>query len=342
MCKKRTKLLFFDMNRNITAGILCYTIQDNTLYFLLGREQFVSGWLCSHQWSEPGGHAKKIDGGDIAKTAVREFNEESLGVIDIQDVTQHSYCLEIYRRKKRSKTYYLMYQPYSPNIQIEFHIRREQLRGIQYTLHRLQNIQKQLLHLSAPTPEHIRRVNERLQVILDILGMQEMDDRTFRVKVSSICPTDNVYFRYPRPQDGYIITEAFLEAPEEAVPLYTRLLSLRQLLAKQLVALPVFLRENAIAYPKLPCWLPHVSREFMEKDRLAWIPAAEILQHEDDGWCRPGFVVPCQLMVAQLTRPKLPSVSEKKYNVSAHSHCAVSSAPTAADSALEDLTEAFV
>lgn len=333
------------MNKNLTAGIVCYTVHDGVLHFLLGREQFVSGWLCSHQWSEPGGHAKKVDEGDIAKTALREFHEESLGLLGhitpLIEEKKYAYALEIFRRRKRSKTFFLLQQAYSPTIQTEFHVRREQLRGIQYTLHRLQTIQKQLLQLNTPTPEHPRRVHDRLQVILDILGLQEMDDHTFRVHVSSICPTDRVYFRYPRPTDEFIISESYLEAPEAAAPVYTRLLSLRQLLAKQLVALPPFLREHAIAYPKLPVWLPHVRREFMEKDRLEWVPAVDILRRENDGWCRPGFVLPCQLMVAQLTRPKIPLMLEKNVSATNCYHSVPETSTTAAGADPHAATTSF-
>lgn len=304
------------MVKNFTAGILCYSVHDQNLYLLLGREQFVSGWLCSHQWSEPGGHAKKIDEGDPAKTALREFQEESLGVLSemgaLMEQKQYSYALQLFRQqRKRARTYYLVHQPYNAGIQTEFHVRREQLRGIQYTLHRLQNIQKQLLQLHAPTPEHPRRIHDRLQVVLDIVGLQEMDDHTFRVQVTCICPIDKVYFRYPRMQDGFVVSEATLEVADATAPVYTRLLNLRQLLTKQLVALPAYLRENAIAYPEAPVWLPSVRREFLEKDRLEWVPAADVLR-QTEGWCRPTFVLPLQLMVAQLTRPKIPIMSETK------------------------------
>jgi hypothetical protein len=292
---------------NQTAGIVCYTIDQNRLYLLLGREQYVAGWLCSHQWSEPGGHAKKTDQRDIKRTAVREFHEESLGIlphITVDTMTERQYTakLQIHRqnRRKRGKTYFLVHEPRRHEVETEFHVRREQLRGIQYTVQRLQNIQKQLLAAGAPVPETPRRVFDRLQVVQDIVSFQEMSDHTCRVEIKCICPTELVYFRYPRPNESCIITQVYVDVPLDLSALYIRLLSLKQLLEKQLVALPTFLRTNAIAPPKQPGWLPTVRREYLEKDRLCWFDALELLQNVGQGWCRPGFEVPLQLMINYL------------------------------------------
>ena len=297
------------MSRNQTAGIVCYALKNHRLQFLLGREQFVPGWVCSHQWSEPGGHAKKVDNNDNAQTAIREFLEESLGVLpEIQEVmTAQQYTAEfsIHRqnRRKRGKTFFLVHVPdASADIRTTFHIRREQLRGIQSTIHRLQSIQKQLYQAGAPTPENPRRVQDRFQLIKDILGFQEMNDRTFRVHVQSICPADKVYFRVPRPGEPCAFNTEYLDVTGTLAPLYLRLLSLKQCLIKQIEALPQYLRDNAVAFPQGARWLPQVRREFLEKDRLEWVDALDMAERLGDGWCRPNFEVPVQVMINYLSK----------------------------------------
>jgi hypothetical protein len=287
-----------------TAGIVCYTVHDDTLYLLLGREQYTAGWLCSHQWSEPGGHAKRIDQKNVQKTAIREFTEETLDVLP--EITQrlqekqYTACLQIYKRKKRAKAYYLVHLPTRNNeLEVEFHIRREQLRGIQNTLHRLSIIQKNLKQAGAPAPECLRRVYDRLQVIQDIVAYQELDDNKFRVLVRAVCSPDDVYFRFPR-GDSKIVSDVYMDISPEVAPLYVRLLNLKHLLQKQLVTLPLFLRVNAIQEPVSPVWLPKVRREFLEKDRLRWLPAHEILQQLDTGKLRPGFEPSVQLLIMHL------------------------------------------
>jgi hypothetical protein len=295
------------MSKNQTAGIVCYTVKHGRMYFLLGREQFVPGWNGSHQWSEPGGHAKKIDQNNTAYTAIREFNEESLGVLpDIAAmIEQHQHTAEfsIHRqnRRKRGKTFYLVDVPdASPAVRTEFHIRREQLRGIQSTVHRLQSIQKQLVTAGAPAPETPRRIQDRFQMIKDVLGFQEYNDRTCRVQVQSICPVEQVYFRVPRPNDKCLLGTEYVEIDSAHSPLYLRLLSLKQLLIKQINALPDYLQNHAISYPVGSQWLPQVRREFLEKDRLEWVDVSDLIDRLGDGWCRANFEVPVQVMIRYL------------------------------------------
>jgi hypothetical protein len=82
--------------------------------------------------------------------------------------------------------------------------------------------------------------------------------------------------------------------------MYLRLLSLKQLLIKQLHALPSYLQDAAIAYPQGAQWLPQVRREFLEKDRLEWVDVADLVDRLGDGYCRPNFEVPVQVMIAYL------------------------------------------
>lgn len=63
------------------AGVLPFTISpDGTLFFLLGREQYVQGWRGSETWSAFEGGTKPHDA-NVYETAAREYIEESLGIL---------------------------------------------------------------------------------------------------------------------------------------------------------------------------------------------------------------------------------------------------------------------
>ena len=66
-----------------SAGILIYTILNNELYFLLGKD---TKWK---QWSDFGGKNDPMDDNNISNTACREFYEETMGVLfDICQIRQ--------------------------------------------------------------------------------------------------------------------------------------------------------------------------------------------------------------------------------------------------------------
>jgi hypothetical protein len=67
-------------NLGFGAGVLPYAIDEHgEIHVLLGRERFVSSWKGSCTWS--GFEGSKKDNETIANTAIREFIEESLGVV---------------------------------------------------------------------------------------------------------------------------------------------------------------------------------------------------------------------------------------------------------------------
>lgn len=333
------------MTRYQTAGIVCYTIINDTLHFLLGREQFVHGWSCSHQWSEPGGHAKKTDLKSTLNTAIREFNEETLGVLPNMSnlMQEHMYtaCLNLCIKRKRGKTYYLMHLPLCHNVRTEFHIRREQLKGIQYTIHRLQNIQRELRASNVPSPESPRRIEDRFQIIQDIVGFQEMSDQTCRVKVQSICPIDKVYFRFIKETDEYQTTYTYIDVPQALAAVYIRLLSLKQLLIKEIEALPLYLQQSAIIMPKGCTWLPRVRREFLEKDRLEWISTNEVVDRIGCSWFRPGFEIAVQLMITYLARSVKNDAQLKETNYNEDCSCSVPKSPNPVIHPCSILNETF-
>lgn len=65
----------YDKRRCYSAGILPYTIRDNTIYYLLGRDWRDEGW------SDFGGKVEDKDSNNIIKTAIREFYEETMGCV---------------------------------------------------------------------------------------------------------------------------------------------------------------------------------------------------------------------------------------------------------------------
>lgn len=64
-----------DKRRSYSAGILPYTIRDKRIYYLLGRDWRDEGW------SDFGGKVEDKDNHDIVTTAIREFFEETMGVV---------------------------------------------------------------------------------------------------------------------------------------------------------------------------------------------------------------------------------------------------------------------
>lgn len=58
-----------------SAGILPYAVVDETIYFLVGKD------IRDNTWSDFGGKSEEEDGGDPMETAMREFYEETCGII---------------------------------------------------------------------------------------------------------------------------------------------------------------------------------------------------------------------------------------------------------------------
>lgn len=64
-----------DKRRCYSAGILPYTIRNNEIYYLLGRDWRDEGW------SDFGGKVEDRDKNNTIKTAMREFYEETMGSV---------------------------------------------------------------------------------------------------------------------------------------------------------------------------------------------------------------------------------------------------------------------
>ena len=61
--------------KNYSAGILPFSILNGNVFFLLGKDSM------ENTWSDFGGRVELKDQGNNINTAIREFYEESLGVI---------------------------------------------------------------------------------------------------------------------------------------------------------------------------------------------------------------------------------------------------------------------
>lgn len=66
-----------------SAGILPFTIMNNTIYFLLGKDKY------EKSWADFGGKMERIDNNDRLATASREFHEETLGVVVQKEYIMH-------------------------------------------------------------------------------------------------------------------------------------------------------------------------------------------------------------------------------------------------------------
>ncbi len=63
----------------VGAGVLPYAIHKGTVYLLLGQERNVSGWEDRNKWADFGGGIEH--GETVLDAAVREFQEETLGIL---------------------------------------------------------------------------------------------------------------------------------------------------------------------------------------------------------------------------------------------------------------------
>lgn len=74
-----------------SAGILPYSIYNNNIYFLLGRDY-------DQKWSDFGGRVEPNDKNEPELTAIREFYEESIG-----SILELDYIKKIIRQNKYKK-----------------------------------------------------------------------------------------------------------------------------------------------------------------------------------------------------------------------------------------------
>jgi hypothetical protein len=82
---KETEFDFIAINNSIIgAGVLPVSIDETgTVRLLLGKERYINHWRGSLKWS--GFEGGRKDGEDVEHTAAREFMEESIGVVSMEN-----------------------------------------------------------------------------------------------------------------------------------------------------------------------------------------------------------------------------------------------------------------
>lgn len=115
------------------AGILPFFVTpSNELYFLLGKEQHVDNWRGSRRWSAFEGGARDAEGAE--ETALREFVEESLGVVEMdrevarQHLRRHALRVVFINTSTPLPTKHVTYvcqMPWVERMEENFHVARE-------------------------------------------------------------------------------------------------------------------------------------------------------------------------------------------------------------------------
>lgn len=108
-------------NGKYSAGIMPYTIVNGTIYLLLGKDKY------ERSWADFGGKVEKSDDNEIAATAAREFDEETLGsIVPYYHMIQKLRNMpveSIIKSTTLNGSPYYMYViqiPYNPNYRIFF------------------------------------------------------------------------------------------------------------------------------------------------------------------------------------------------------------------------------
>jgi hypothetical protein len=113
------------------AGILPYTIYNNKLYFLIGKDRY------EKYWSDFGGRPDPVDNNQIEQTAVREFYEETIGSI---------YDIKIIRdRIKNKKDTYIIKSMKTNNVEYTMYIMRIPYKDYRFTFCNTRNFIKYLI-----------------------------------------------------------------------------------------------------------------------------------------------------------------------------------------------------
>ena len=120
------------------------------LHLLLGRERFMPAWKGSCRWSGFEGSRKPNE--SLLETAVREFDEESLGVIfpdkeEVQDIlTDKDYMFRVVlrisneRRSERYHSTYVISVPWDANIGNQFASRRSEIEFLDHLRTEMDNL----------------------------------------------------------------------------------------------------------------------------------------------------------------------------------------------------------
>lgn len=146
------------MSRLCGAGVLPFSVTDSgEVLFVLGKECYVPHWRGSSRWS--GFEGGTQDHESVVENAVREFCEESIGVLNTSAETlarelslrEYAMCISIHTASRRTPpphsslhvTYVKRFE-YNPQIALLFEERRKELTTLQQTSEALDNLQHRL------------------------------------------------------------------------------------------------------------------------------------------------------------------------------------------------------
>ena len=118
--------------------------EDGTIHVLLGRERYISSWRGSCRWS--GFEGCRKDGETMDATCVREFDEESLGLVMRKEdshrmIRDRLFWIRIVlsvrcdRRPERYHCSYVVVIPWNPNLAVEFQELRAHLEYVDRLMH---------------------------------------------------------------------------------------------------------------------------------------------------------------------------------------------------------------
>ena len=277
----------------LSAGIICYMIGADGPLIVLGREQQSKGWAGSLRWSDFGGHAAAVDERCPARTAAREFHEESLGVLgDMRPVIEgdryHFHIVVRTRRDgvERVKYYYVVRIPHDATVAQRFHGRREHLKQILFVVARIRDVQRQLHRQRLPVPDYYYRFAERNEMVRAAPSIEQRSDGSLWANVTTL-------------HRSVAVAHAHRVSPAQAAQ-YAQLITLKSELDRLIAAFPAELLRDAVVR-KLraghPSWLPFVRREFLEKDRIGLFSLADLRQGVA---LRANFAMPLNLAIQQL------------------------------------------
>jgi len=148
------------------GGVLPFSIDnEGCVRILLGRERFIPSWKGSCRWSGFEGTRKDIDA-SLEQTAIREFKEESLGVIadDVElSISQRQFYMRIVLRictekyPERYHSTYVVRVMWDESLPKKFQVRRNSIEYIDRLAQQMR-ISKQLLFENASEIYYIHRM----------------------------------------------------------------------------------------------------------------------------------------------------------------------------------------
>jgi predicted NUDIX family NTP pyrophosphohydrolase len=158
------------------AGVLLYAFRHGELVFLLGRERDVRGWSGGGKWSAFSG--KAIGYETLGMCAVREFNEETLGIQILKgDIgSEIKDCLSLKKTNPEHRgdaILYMVETDFDVNVPIKFAHVRSSLLKLDHTFTRFARTKKSLKLASLLQPGcvlspqlSVRKVSARVGAVL--------------------------------------------------------------------------------------------------------------------------------------------------------------------------------